>query len=71
MCGALSLYKCMIFSSCSSLTTFGPFRQIPIIRSIFLLRNVRKGERRRFMTEKPYSTLEFDGEISNTNLKSL
>ena len=61
----------MIFSSCSSLRTFGPSREIPISRSIFLLRDVRKGETRRFMTEKPCSTPEVDGEISNANFESL
>ena len=63
--GALSLYKSKIFSNCSSLRNFGPFRQIPTSRSTFLLRHVRKGETRRFTTEKPRSTPEVDGEIRN------
>ena len=62
--GALYLYKSMIFSSCFSLRNFGPSRQIPISQLIlFLLRDIRKGEIRRFMTDKPCS-----GRISNANL---
>ena len=61
----------MIFSNCSSLRTFGPPRSICISRSmLFSLRDVRKGDTRRFMTEKPRSTTEVGGGISNTNLKS-
>ena len=61
----------MIFSSCASLRNFGPSRQICISRSIlFLLRDLHKGDTRRFLTEKPCSTPEFDCGISNGNLKS-
>ena len=68
--GALSLYMSMIFSSCSSLRNFGPSRQIHISPSIlFLLRDLCKGDTRRFMTEKPCSTPEVDGGISNASLK--
>ena len=40
----------MILSSCSSLRNFGPNRQICISRSIlFSLRDLHKGDTRRFM----------------------
>ena len=67
--GVLSLYMSMIFS-CSSLRNFGPSRQIHISQSILLsLRDLRKGDTRRFMMEKPCSTPEVDGGISNASLK--
>ena len=67
--GVLSLYMSMIFS-CSSLRNFGPSRQIHISQSILLsLRDLRKGHTRRFMMEKPCSTPEVDGGISNASLK--
>ena len=60
------------FSSCSSLRNFGPSRQILISWLIlFSLRDARKGETRRFMTQKLYLTNEVDGGLSNANLKSL
>ena len=69
--GALSLYMSMIFSSCSSMRNFGPSRQIRISRStLFSLRDLSKGDTRRFMTEKPRSTPEVNGGISNANFKS-
>ena len=71
LCGALSMYMSMIFSSCSLLRNSGPSRQICISQSIlFSLRDLHKGETKRFMMEKPRSTPEVDGGISNTNLKS-
>ena len=69
--GALSLHMSMIFSSCSWLRSFGSSRQICISRSIlFSLRDLRKVDTRRFMKEKPRSTPEVDGGISNANFKS-
>ena len=69
--GALSLYMSIIFSSSSLLRNFGPSRQICISQSIlFSLRNLRKGDTRRFMMEKPRLTPEVDGGISNANFKS-
>ena len=69
--GALSSYMSMIFSSCSSLRNFGPSRQIRISRSIlFSLRDLCKGDTKRFMMEKPRSTPEDDGGISNANFKT-
>ena len=54
LCGALSLYVSMTFSSCSLLRSFDPSRQIRISQSIlFSLRDLRKGDTRRFMIEKP------------------
>ena len=61
----------MIFSSCSLLRNFGPYRQICISWSIlFSLRDLCKGETSRFMMEKPHLTLEVDGGISNSNFQS-
>ena len=61
----------IIFSSSSLLRNFGPSRQIRISQSIlFSLRNLRKGDTRRFMMEKPRLTPEVDGGISNANFKS-
>ena len=61
----------IIFCSCFSLRNFGSSRQIRISRWIlFSLRDLRKGETRRFMMEKPRSTPEVNGGISNANIKS-
>ena len=72
LCGALSLYMSMTFSSCSLLRSFDPSRQIRMISQsiLFLLRDICKCDTRRFMIEKPCLIPEVDGEISNANFKS-
>ena len=58
------MYISIIFPSCFSLRNFGSSRQIRLSQPIlFSLRDVRKGETRRLMTEKPNSTPEVNGGI--------
>ena len=65
----LSFYMSIIVSSFSSLRNFGPSIKICVSRSILIsLRHAREGDTRRFMTEKPHSTPEIGGGISNANL---
>ena len=66
--GALSMYKSMIFPSCSSQRKYGS-NQTNAYITLLLLREVCKGKTRIFMTEKQHSTPKVDDEISTFILK--